>query len=80
MTDYAVVLEEADDGGWWAYAPDLPGVISGADTPEDRESGSVRHWSSIATSFSEQASSFLRPVPGEPSSASDRARLAIDGR
>lgn len=35
MTDYAVVIEEADDGGWWAHAPDLPGVISAADTPED---------------------------------------------
>ncbi len=37
MTEYAVVLEEADDGSWWAYAPDLPGVISGADTPEEAE-------------------------------------------
>lgn len=37
MTEYAVVLEESDDGSWWAYAPDLPGVISGADTPEEAE-------------------------------------------
>jgi len=37
MTQYAVVLEESDDGSWWAYAPDLPGVISGADTPEEAE-------------------------------------------
>ncbi len=37
MTDYAVVLEEADDGGWWAHAPDLPGVISTADTPAGAE-------------------------------------------
>ena len=35
MTEYAIVLEEADDGSWWAYAPDLPGVISGADTPDE---------------------------------------------
>lgn len=31
MTEYAVVLEESEDGSWWAYAPDLPGVVSGAD-------------------------------------------------
>ena len=37
MTDYAVVLEESDDGSWWAYAPDLPGVIAGADSPEQAE-------------------------------------------
>lgn len=35
MTDYAVVIEEADDGGWWAHAPDLPGVVSTADSPEE---------------------------------------------
>ena len=39
MTEYAVVLEQADDGGWWAYAPDLPGVISAGDSPEDARSG-----------------------------------------
>lgn len=38
MTEYALVLEGADDGGWWAYAPDLPGVISAGDTPEEAES------------------------------------------
>lgn len=39
MTEYAVVLEQADDGGWWAYAPDLPGVISAGDTPDDARNG-----------------------------------------
>lgn len=34
MTEYALVLEEADDGGWWAYAPDLPGVVATGDTQE----------------------------------------------
>lgn len=37
MTEYAVVLEESDDGSWWAYAPDVPGVISGADTAAEAE-------------------------------------------
>lgn len=38
MTEYAVVLEQSDDGSWWAYAPDVPRVISGAKTPEEAES------------------------------------------
>ena len=38
MTEYARVLEQSDDGSWWAYAPDIPGVISGAGTPEEAKS------------------------------------------
>lgn len=38
MTEYAVVLEQSDDGSWWAYAPDIPGVASGADTADEAES------------------------------------------
>ncbi len=26
MREYAVVYERANDGGWGAYAPDLPGL------------------------------------------------------
>ena len=29
---YYVVLEQADDGGWGAYPPDIPGVGVVADT------------------------------------------------
>ncbi len=32
---YYVVYERADDGGWGAYPPDLPGVGVVADTPEE---------------------------------------------
>jgi predicted RNase H-like HicB family nuclease len=28
MTDYVVIYEQADDGGWGAYLPDLPGVVA----------------------------------------------------
>ena len=34
MSEYAVVFERADDGGWSAYAPDVPGVVAAADTRE----------------------------------------------
>jgi predicted RNase H-like HicB family nuclease len=35
MTSYAVVIERADDGGYGAWCPDLPGVVALADTEED---------------------------------------------
>jgi len=27
MSEYVVIFEQADDGGWGAYLPDLPGVV-----------------------------------------------------
>lgn len=31
--DYTVVIEQADDGSYSAYVPDLPGCVSCGDTP-----------------------------------------------
>lgn len=28
MSEYVVVIERAEDGGWGAYLPDLPGVVA----------------------------------------------------
>jgi predicted RNase H-like HicB family nuclease len=28
MSDYVVIYEEAEDGAWGAYIPDLPGVVA----------------------------------------------------
>jgi predicted RNase H-like HicB family nuclease len=28
MTEYVVIYEQATDGGWGAYLPDLPGVVA----------------------------------------------------
>jgi len=28
MTEYVVIYEQSDDGGWGAYLPDLPGVVA----------------------------------------------------
>jgi predicted RNase H-like HicB family nuclease len=28
VSEYVVIYEEADDGGWGAYLPDLPGVVA----------------------------------------------------
>ena len=41
MSTYAVIFELADDGGWSAYAPDIPGVVASADTREAVETRMV---------------------------------------
>jgi predicted RNase H-like HicB family nuclease len=28
MSEYIVIYEQGDDGGWGAYLPDLPGVVA----------------------------------------------------
>jgi predicted RNase H-like HicB family nuclease len=28
MSEYVVIYEQSDDGGWGAYLPDLPGVVA----------------------------------------------------
>ncbi len=28
MSDYIVIYEQAEDGGWGAYLPDFPGVVA----------------------------------------------------
>lgn len=36
-TEYVYVIEQAEDGTYWAYLPDLPGCTSAAETPEALE-------------------------------------------
>ncbi|MGI8506691.1 MAG: type II toxin-antitoxin system HicB family antitoxin [Solirubrobacteraceae bacterium] len=38
MTDperYTILLEQADDGGWGAWSPDLPGCVALGDTIDE---------------------------------------------
>ena len=35
MTEYVVIYEQAEDGAWGAYLPDLPGVVALGRTRED---------------------------------------------
>ena len=38
MSEYVVIYEQAEDGGWGAYIPDLPGVVAlGSTRPEVAE-------------------------------------------
>jgi predicted RNase H-like HicB family nuclease len=35
MREYTVIFEQGKDGGWGAYAPDLPGLGVAAETREE---------------------------------------------
>jgi predicted RNase H-like HicB family nuclease len=37
VTEYLVIYEQAEDGGWGVYVPDLPGCTSHGDTREEAE-------------------------------------------
>jgi predicted RNase H-like HicB family nuclease len=39
MSEYVVIFERAEDGGWGAYLPDLPGVVALGDTREQVAAG-----------------------------------------
>jgi predicted RNase H-like HicB family nuclease len=35
VAGYAIVIERADDGGYGAWSPDVPGCVALGDTPEE---------------------------------------------
>jgi predicted RNase H-like HicB family nuclease len=39
MSEYEVIYEEADDGGWGAYLPDLPGVVAIGESRDEVATG-----------------------------------------
>lgn len=39
MSEYVVVFERAEEGGWGAYLPDLPGVVALGATREEVSAG-----------------------------------------
>jgi predicted RNase H-like HicB family nuclease len=39
MSEYVVIFERAEDGGWGAYLPDLPGVVAIGSTREQVAAG-----------------------------------------
>jgi predicted RNase H-like HicB family nuclease len=71
MQEYTVIYEQGDDGGWGAYAPDLPGLGVVGDSFEDARQliteGIAIHIASLKE--------FGYPVP-EPKTRSERITVA----
>ena len=71
MREYTVIYEQGDDGGWGAYAPDLPGLGVVGDSFEDAKQliteGIAIHIASLKE--------FGYPVP-QPKTLSERISVA----
>jgi predicted RNase H-like HicB family nuclease len=39
LNEYVVIYEQADDGGWGAYIPDVPGVVAVGGTRDELSAG-----------------------------------------
>ena len=71
MRDYLVIYEQGKDGGWGAYAPDLPGLGVAAETRE--EVGTlIRDGIRI---YLEELREDGRPIP-EPVTTAERITIA----
>jgi predicted RNase H-like HicB family nuclease len=65
MRDYLVIIEQGKDGGWGAYAPDLPGLGVAAETREE-----------VETLIREGIQIYIEePIP-EPSTFAERIAVA----
>ncbi len=62
MTEYVAIYERAEDGGWGAYLPDLPGVIGLGATREEVEGRLAEALAAYAEVMSEEERSLPRPV------------------
>ena len=61
MSEYVVIYERAEDGGWGAYLPDLPGVVALGATREQAAERIKEALSAYAEDLHERGGSL--PVP-----------------
>jgi predicted RNase H-like HicB family nuclease len=71
MREYLVIIEQGKDGGWGAYAPDLPGLGVAAETREE-VAGLIREGIQV---YIEELRTEGLPVP-EPSTFAERISVA----
>jgi len=65
MSEYVVVYERAEDGGWGAYLPDLPGVVALGATREE-VSSRIRE---AVNAYAEELASLGRRLPAPVAAA-----------
>jgi len=71
MHEYTVIFEQGKDGGWGAYAPDLPGLGVAAETREE-VAKLIREGIQI---YIEELRSDGLPIP-EPTTTAERIAVA----
>ena len=71
MSEYIVVFERSEDGGWGAYLPDLPGVVALGAT-RDETSDRIRE---AVAAYAEEMATLGRSLP-DPVAATDTIHAA----
>jgi predicted RNase H-like HicB family nuclease len=61
LSEYVVIYEQADDGGWGAYIADLPGVVALGATRDEVSAGIKEALSAYAEDLRERAVSLPAP-------------------
>jgi predicted RNase H-like HicB family nuclease len=64
MTEYVVIYEQSEDGGWGAYFPDLPGVIALGRSREEVEERVQEALRAYADLVREEGRELPTPVHG----------------
>ncbi len=59
MSEYVVIFERAEDGGWGAYLPDLPGVVA-LGTTRDEVSDRIRE---AVDAYAQEMGAIGQPLP-----------------
>ena len=59
MSEYVVIFERAEDGGWGAYLPDLPGVVALGST-RDEVSDRIHE---AVEAYAREMSALGKPLP-----------------
>ena len=62
MSEYVVIFEEAPEGGWGAYLPDLPGVVALGDSREEAADGIQEALEAFAEEMRLQGKSLPSPL------------------
>ena len=71
MSEYLVIFERAEDGGWGAYLPDLPGVVALA-TTRDEVTARINE---AVDAYAEEMAGLGQPLP-EPVAAAGTIQAA----
>jgi predicted RNase H-like HicB family nuclease len=62
MNEYVVIYERAEDGGWGAYLPDLPGVVALGATRDEAARGIQEALDAYAQEMTDQGQRLPEPV------------------
>jgi predicted RNase H-like HicB family nuclease len=61
-SEFTAIIESCEEGGFWAFCPEVPGANGQGETVEDAKTNLIE---SIQLIFEDRRSDFLRGLPEE---------------